>query len=293
MKKRNRLTILFICLFISSCGFHLVAQDEWQVPGSMDEKRSIITFDEEVQKDGEKIFSASCVSCHGNPTKSNFTPMAPPPGDIADASFQDQLDGHLYYKIEKGRGSMPAFENTFSQNEIWSLVAYIRSFNSSYVQKFPDMAGIEIPQLSITLDYDVNVDKLVAKVVKDSATIVLGASVKAYVKGMFGNHMLGKTTTNEYGISYFDIDANIPGDEDGNVRVVVKATKGYGTVTVEEYVAAGKPMVKKSATAGRHLWSVAKKAPIWMIIAFNIIGIGVWVVILYVIIGLRKIKKLQ
>ncbi|MEN8229199.1 MAG: hypothetical protein ABFS38_13660, partial [Bacteroidota bacterium] len=190
-------------------------------------------------------------------------------------------------------GSMPSFEKAFAEEEIWSLVSYIRSFNPDYQQKLPNLEGIEIPNLALNIGYDENIDNLVVKVRSDTPEPMADASVKAYVLGMFGKYPLGSERTNELGIAYFPIDSKIPGDADGYLDVQVKAIKDYGTAKFVGRVRAGTPTIKKSAIEGRHLWSTPRKAPVWMIIIFNIIGIGIWAAIIYILIGLRKLKKLQ
>ena len=284
--------IVWTILLFAYCNAMAVAQEKWVVSETNNEMLSILIFDEETQLEGQLIYTRSCRSCHGIPTKADFTIMAPSPGDIASDQYQDQTDGSLFYKIQKGRGSMPSFENAFSEEEIWSLVSYIRSFNSDYQQTLPNLEGIEIPNLTLHIDYDENVDNLVVKVTSDSLEVMADASVKAYIEGMFGKYPLGSEMTNELGIAYFHIDSKIPGDADGYLDILVKTYKNYGTAKFAGKVRAGKPTINNSAIEGRHLWSTAKKAPVWMILIFNMMGIGIWGAIIYVIFGLRKLKKL-
>jgi cytochrome c5 len=285
--------VTFLLSMVLSVSINSNAQTDWIVPEAESKKLSIQLFDGDIQQEGKQIYTTSCKSCHGTPTQADFTMMAPPPGDVSEKSFRIQTDGELLYKIQKGRGTMPAFENTYTESELWSLIAYIRSFHEGYEQKLPNLEGIEIPKLSLSLDYDENIDKLVIKVADDKNDKSKDVNIKAYVKGMFGNHYLGKATTNENGIAWVNIDANLPGDEQGFVTVLLKATKGYGNAKLEKQIQAAKPTIKTSVIEGRHLWSKASKAPIWMIVIFNIIGFGIWATIFFIIIGLRNIKKLQ
>ena len=288
---KNSITLILI-LFISNT-FVISAQTPWPVPEEFVQKLSIQIYDEEIEQEGKQIYRRSCTSCHGTPTEGNFTLMSPTPGDVSEERFIIQKDGELLYKIQKGRGTMPAFENSFSEAELWSLVAYIRSFHPGYIQEFPDLEGIEIPKLTLQLEYDENVDKLVIHVSDDKNELSEGVNIKAYVKGMFGNHFLGNAVTNEYGIAYVGIDALLPGDEEGYVTVLVKASKGYGAAKLEERIQAATPTIKTSIIEGRHLWSRAKQAPIWMIVMFNLIGVGIWLAMIFILVELRKIKKLQ
>ncbi len=285
--------VVWTILLFACCSAIAMAQEKWLVPEANNDMLSILIFDEDTQLEGKLIYTRSCRSCHGDPTKKDFTIMSPSPGDVASDLYQDQTDGSLFYKIQKGRGPMPSFENAFSEEEIWSLVSYIRSFNPEYQQKLPNLEGIEIPNLTLHISYDENIDKLVVKVTSDSLEVMADASVKAYIQGMFGKYPLGSEMTNELGIAYFHIDSKIPGDTEGYLDILVKTYKDYGTAKYAGKIQAGNPTIRKSAIEGRHLWSAAKKAPIWMIIIFNMMGIGIWGVIIYVIFGLRKFKKLS
>ena len=283
-------SITTIALFLCAYAF---AQTDWKTPADLDALLSHIVFSEDVSQEGAKIYSSSCISCHGTPTQNNYTPMVPPPGDVSSETIQNQTDGSLFYKIRQGRGAMPGFANALSEEETWQLVAYIRSFNETYTQKLPDMDGIDIPELKLTLGFDDNVDKLVVKVSDEKGEPQENASVSTFIEGMFGNHLVGKSNTNELGIAWFDFDSKIPGDAEGNIKILVKAGKGYGSAKLSETILAAAPTIKKSAIEGRHLWSKARKAPIWMIIIFNLIGVGIWGAIIYIVVGLRRIKKLQ
>lgn len=290
MKRIIKSLVIVVLLFASTTTF---SQTDWKAPADADAILSHIKFTEEISQEGAKTYSSSCVSCHGTPSQGNYTPMVPPPGDVAGTDIQNQSDGSLYYKIRQGKGAMPGFTDALSEEEVWQLVSYIRSFNPSYTQEMPNMEGIEIPELVLTLEFDDNVDKLVVKVSDENGIPQEGASVSAFVEGMFGNHLVGKSKTNELGIAWFDFDSKIPGDQYGNIQIQLKATKGYGSANLSQKLQAAAPTIKKSAIEGRHLWSKARKAPIWMIIIFNLIGIGIWGAIIYIIIGLRRIKKLQ
>ena len=280
-------TILGLFCFISV----LNAQEAWEIPQAEKENISIVMFNEDIVKEGEAIYNNSCISCHGTPTKENFVLMSPPPGDIATVKFQNQLDGEIFYKIKSGRGLMPKFVDAFGQDEIWKLVAYIRSFNEDYVQPIPNMEGVVVPDINLVLSYDENIDKLVVKTFDENSDPMLGVDVKAYIKGTFGDFLLGKEVCNEMGIAYFDIDSKMPGDKQGNLEIIVKASKGVGTVKVTEVLQVVEPVVHINILDGRHLWSVSKSAPLWLKFSFYFTIIGIWGAIIYILFGLIKLKK--
>ncbi len=282
-----------LSLAISILSVNLLAQSAWEVPDKEKENISFYTFDEDFVLSGQILYENSCASCHGSPGEADFTRMSPTPGDVASDRFQLQKDGELFYKIRTGRESMPTFAESLGEDEIWQLVAYIRSFNPKYEQPVPDLDGIEIPKLSLKLDFDDNVDKLVVRVLKDDSIQMSNANVSAYIKSMFGKYSLGSAKTNELGLAYFDVDTKIPGDEEGKLEIIAKASKDYGTTKIQQKIKMVEPAVKESAIEGRHLWSKRFDAPFWLHFIFHGSVFGVWAALLYVVFGLRRIKKLS
>lgn len=277
-----------IITFFSVVAFGQVV---WKVPQNDNDKIGFQMFNEDMANEGRILYELSCASCHGTPDEANYALMVPSPGDPTEEKFQNQTDGSIFYKIRVGREQMPRFDDVFSEDEIWNIVAYFRSFNSRYIQPIPELEGIVIPKFEIKLSYDENVDKLVVKVKTDSTT-GLDVEVSAYIKTMFGKYSLGKTETNYAGIAYFDVDSKIPGDSLGYLTTIVKVKKGYGFDKVTEKLQMGTPTKSISATAGRHLWSTDDNAPIWLDVIFHGTIIFIWGAMLVVLYQLRKLKKL-
>ena len=291
MKKEiNKNIVLFtIILFLTSTIISF-AQTIWEVPQKANDKISFQMFNEDMANEGRMLYESSCASCHGTPDEANYALMVPSPGDPAEEKFQNQTDGSLFYKIQIGREEMPKFDEVYSEDEIWNIVAYFRSFNTSYTQPIPDLEGIVIPEFNIKLSYDENVDKLVVKV-KTDGTTGLDVEVSAFIKTMFGKYSLGKSLTNNVGIAYFDVDSKIPGDSLGNLTAIVKVKKGYGFGKVTEILQMGTPTTSISAIAGRHLWSTDESAPFWLDFIFHTTIIFIWGAMFIVLYQLRKLKK--
>ncbi len=268
----------------------IYGQVEWEVPLKDNEKISFQKFDEDKANEGRVLYEASCTSCHGTPDENDFTLMVPSPGDLAEEKFQIQTDGALFYKIKIGREEMPQFEDVYAEDEIWNLIAYIRSFNSNYVQPIPNLEGVIIPEFSIKLKYDENVDKLVVKVKIDDEP-GLDVKVDAFIKTMFGKYSLGKSQTNYAGIAYFDVDSKLPGDSLGNLTAIVKVKKGYGFGKVVEKLKMATPTKTISTIAGKHFWSTDENAPTWLNFIFHATIIFFWSAMFVVIYQLRKLKK--
>ncbi|MCY1721202.1 cytochrome c [Prolixibacteraceae bacterium Z1-6] len=285
MKKLILITIVILPLFVA-------AQETWVVPETNLEKISPFVFDDDLIKDGEALYENLCISCHGTVRKNNPMVFVPSPGDPASEKFQSQTDGSMFYKINKGRGGMPGFEPTLEEEEIWSLIGYFRSLNKAYIQPEFDYGDEVLSELAMALSYDANVDKLVVKVTSNGE-MKSGIKVSAAVKGLFGKYILENEETNETGIAYFNVDRKMPGDEEGNLTVQVRAQEGYSIKKTEQTMQLVEPTVKTDLIAGRHLWSKALKAPIWLIVVFNLIVSCIWGIIIYIIIGLVRLKKVS
>jgi mono/diheme cytochrome c family protein len=76
------------------------------------------------------MFANMCAMCHGVEGKGDGMAAAafdPKPTNFADTEYQaSKTDDELVQAISEGTGSMPAFGQQLSAEEIQSLVAYIR-----------------------------------------------------------------------------------------------------------------------------------------------------------------------
>ncbi len=68
-----------------------------------------------------------CVSCHGADGKGN--PKIPKVPDFTNAEWQKKTtDAEMIETIKNGKKPMPAFKDKLNDDQIKSLVAYVRSF---------------------------------------------------------------------------------------------------------------------------------------------------------------------
>jgi len=87
---------------------------------------------------GRQLFLAHCAECHGTLDEGRTQRagrLKPFPPDFHERRYRRTLPGYLYRRIEQGRkmepfrslGSvMPPWRQHLNQDQIWSLVAYIR-----------------------------------------------------------------------------------------------------------------------------------------------------------------------
>jgi mono/diheme cytochrome c family protein len=81
---------------------------------------------------GKQTFSHYCYVCHGLDGQRTGVPfadaMSPPLPSLTSESAQSYSDGQLFWVIKNGLwpSGMPRANGSLSDNEIWSVVVYIR-----------------------------------------------------------------------------------------------------------------------------------------------------------------------
>lgn len=269
------------------------------VPADKKAKASPILFNDAAIKDGEAVYNKNCISCHGNPSKANYQKsMSPIPGDPAAEKFQKNSDGELFYKIGAGNAVMPVFKNVLSEEERWKLVGYIRSFNKNYKQ--PPLEVVVVNLLSKTVKLSMTYNKESHQIlisakgkIKNDSVPIKGAEVLLYANRYFGRLQIEKVKqTDVQGAVLFDFPNDLPGDKAGNIIVTAKINDElFGEVTVAKTMKIGIPTDKPSLTAKRAIWNVNAKAPIWVLVSYTTVVLGVWGFLIYIILSILKIKK--
>jgi len=288
------LTIIFIQFFASA----LFGQGEWIVPEDRQGRLSTFPFNDETRKAGEKIYGINCASCHGTPGKANFIKLVPPPGDPATEKIQHNKDGEIFYKVTTGRGQMPSFRSVLSSNDIWNVISFLRSFNSTYKQEImPVITSTAYPGAEIKLNLSYRpgdtIITLAAMAVKENLTVpVTDAAVRIYVSRYFGLLLLDEEKiTGKDGLASFRIPHDLPGDTAGNIKISAMFTdeEVFGSVSRDTILCAAQKTIPVSLREQRAMWNTVRKAPVWVILAFSIGLISVWSFIIIVLIKLRDI----
>lgn len=101
----------------------------WAAPTEEKERKNPVAMSDASVLRGKAIYLQDCAGCHGamgDGKGPDADGMEPPPTNLA-AMAGHHMDGDLAWKIRKGNGPMPAWEELFSEDEIWDLVNYIQS----------------------------------------------------------------------------------------------------------------------------------------------------------------------
>ncbi len=271
---------------------------EWIVPEDKRGRLSTFPFSDETRKEGEKLYTLNCMSCHGNPGKGNFLALVPPPGDPATDKIQRNSDGEILYKVTTGRGQMPSFRSVLTTDDIWKTVSYIRSFNKNYVQQVMQVitsSAYPGALISMKIAYNAAEHALTVMAIAADAekTVpVTGAAVRLFASRHFGKLPVDEEKiTDSKGNAVFMIPAGMPGDTAGNVSFSAKFTdeEVFGVVSKDTVINAGVITVPVSLVAQRAMWNNVRKAPVWIILTYTLGVLAVWGFIFLVMMKLRDI----
>lgn len=95
--------------------------------------------------DGKEAFSHYCVACHGMDGQNTGVPFAdhisPPIPSLASEDVQHYTDGQLKEILDNGiwPSGMPGSKGTLSDDELWSIVVFLRHLPAAGSQGVPEL----------------------------------------------------------------------------------------------------------------------------------------------------------
>lgn len=289
---------LFIILVVIALYAPYIAGQDWIVPDNRKAKLSPFAFSDDSRKTGERLYNANCMSCHGTPGRGNVINLVPPPPDPATDKFQKNLDGEIFFKISEGRKQMPSFKNILTSNEIWNVISFVRSFNSTYKQEImPVITSSAYPgaEIKINMNYVPSDTAIVLSVVAvkgGSSVPVTNAAVRLFVFRTFGLLPVGdEQTTGPGGTARFRLPGSLPGDTAGNIKLSARFTdeEAFGSFSRDTILSAGLKTFPVPLTAQRAMWNIARMAPVWIIITFLGGLLTVWGFIFLIMLKIRDV----
>jgi len=103
----------------------------WKVPADESKKKNPVKADAASIGKGKKTYAERCAICHGEKADgkgASASALNPPPASFLDKKYMAaNSDGDLFYKTSNGRGMMPRWDIVLEENDIWSVVNYMRS----------------------------------------------------------------------------------------------------------------------------------------------------------------------
>jgi len=129
---------------------------------------------------------------------------------------------------------------------------------------------------------------------KSTDSVVSDAFLRVQVQRLFRPLRIGEefNSTDENGTIIVPIEEGIPGvDGKLTLEVVLKDSDDFGTVKALVNAPIGVPIVDESTFDERTMWSPRNKTPLFLLIFPNLIILGIWGLIIYLILNLFKLKK--
>ena len=126
------LKLLFVSAAALALSATLAGQPKpWVVPANFNSMKNPIAQSAASTKTGMDLYTKNCASCHGKAGLGDGVKarsLKDFPGDFSKAEFQSQTDGDHFYKTKMGRAEMPKYEGKLTDNDIWNIVNYMRTF---------------------------------------------------------------------------------------------------------------------------------------------------------------------
>jgi mono/diheme cytochrome c family protein len=105
----------------------------WMSPEKESARVNPIKRDKDSIARGAALYEKNCAACHGAKARGDGPAgkaLNPKPADLKKMSG-GHPDGDFAWKISIGRGAMPGWKGSLSENQIWDLVNYIQSLSAT------------------------------------------------------------------------------------------------------------------------------------------------------------------
>jgi mono/diheme cytochrome c family protein len=279
-------TILFLTVQVYA--------QEWIVPADQKTVVNPQEYNLANVKKGKDLYIKNCKSCHGDPGKNNVLPLVPPPVDIVSERMQNNSEGEIFYKITNGRGAMPQFKATISDDDRWRIVNYISNFSAKKEPLLVAAAAVKAKILASVNEQEKKVE-VFAEYENNGVFLKLpNTPVIISSKKYFGNIEIGQVRTDENGRAEFTIPETVIGDEEGYVNIVVALDETFiADIAVLEKAKVGQLKPTPKLIQKGILWSTNENIQTWLLISYIGVAGGAWLAIGYIIFQILKIRKLS
>jgi len=290
--KYSYLASFIVVLLFSSKSF---AQEEEQKEAfDLSKYKTVYKFNSFKQADNSRLLEVSLIVQNKKDRKDKI------PVFEADINFYNILDDEevLLGTAKTSQEGIAQFIAPASQNYLLDEEGYIHliaRFEGTKELKGKEK-DITVKDLNLELELT-EIDSVKTVLVKAFTIDSVGvetpleeADIIISVKSMLNNMPIEEGTI-EDGEFEYEFPTDIPGDDDGDLTVMI---------SIEDHDDFGNLVQEKSAKWGNHLKTPVKKvkntlwsesAPLWMYIVLTILLVGVWANYIYTIVNLFRIKK--
>jgi mono/diheme cytochrome c family protein len=279
-----------------------VQAQNWTISEEERAMKMTVEYTEAIQTEGKAIFEKSCKMCHGDlivsPVNDRVLPIAP---NLGATSIQSaNSDGEFYGKISNGKGGMPPFKAALSPDDLWKVIAYLRTSYADYVPQgaaapSEAVAIFEGTIKSLTTTFDTAAKQFVVQLnavdLAGNPTYAMNVKVDLLFKTSFGYLPVAKGVKSNSKGQVLIADPNIQPDSTGHI--IVKAQTADLAVSEEKVIAYGSPWVWDSPLNHRSLWGTSANTPIWLLATYLSVVLGVWITIFWAILQLFRIWMLR
>ena len=133
LQLRVRLSLAVLCTVLIASALVALSEEQskqkWSAPAGEAQKKNPIAANESSIAAGQKIYSKTCLMCHGKTGDADGPAVIElniHPAKLSDPKLATESDGSLFWKVTTGKKPMPAFGKRISETDRWNLVNYIR-----------------------------------------------------------------------------------------------------------------------------------------------------------------------
>jgi len=121
--------LTFACLGSSTAAADSLGE-KWLSPAPSAAKKNPVASTQNSIAAGQKIYSKTCVMCHGKTGDADGPAVIElniHPARLSNPELNREPDGALFWKITTGKKPMPAYGKRLSETDRWNLINYIRT----------------------------------------------------------------------------------------------------------------------------------------------------------------------
>ncbi len=218
--------------------------------------------------------------------------------------------GILFYTVIDGDKKLLGDSNTNHSGEATMSIGDISTLEYDSMGMWHFVASVEnkdgfrdvdeeisITPIKIDFKVEISEDSVASVRVQSRKSMDNGpvseAEVRLYVSRYFAPHWLSEIEfTDDNGEFEFSLEEMLPGDLDGLVTLGIRLEgDDTGAVFHEEKVNYGIPYEPDTSFDERSMWAPANKTPLWLLVFPNLIILGVWGTLIYLVYYLYLISR--